>query len=210
MAKPVPVAAIAQLLNLTERRIQQLVKDNILPRPVKGYYEPVHCVHAYIEYLKKQISGSGEISLTDERTRLTKYQADLAEIELQKARGEMIPSKRAMSAWGGVVQNVRQKLLVIPSRLAPVLTGIKSIPQMKEKLEESIYEVLNECTNPDLLKLGRSEYHPAGIGLFPPAPETEGERVGGPEEKTEPGVERGTGPVADEEGGVPEGDDGCL
>ena len=210
MAKPVPVAAIAQLIKLTERRVQQLVKEGILPRPIKGLYEPISCNHAYIDYLRKQITGAGELSLTDERTRLTKCQADLAEIELQKARGEMIPSKRAMAAWGGVVQNVRQKLLVIPSRLAPVLAGIKSIPQMKEKLEEAIYEVLNECTNPDLLKLGRSEYHPPGIGLFPAPSEAEGERVGGPEEETKPGVERGTGPVEDEEGGVPEGDDGCL
>lgn len=210
MAKPAPVAAIAQLLKLTERRVQQLVKDGVLPRPVKGHYDPVLCVHAYIDYLKKQISGSGEISLTDERTRLTKYQADLAEIELQKARGEMIPSKRAMAVWGVVAQNIRHKLLAIPARYAPKLGSIKSIARIKELLEETIYEVLNECTNPDLLKLGRSEYHPSGIGLFPAAPETEGERVGGSEEKTVPGVERGAGPVADEEGGVPEGDDGCL
>jgi len=199
MAKPVPVVAVAQLLKLTERRVQQLVKEGILPRPAKGLYEPVSCVHAYIDYLKKQIAGSGEISLTDERTRLIKCQADLAEIELAKAKGELIPSKRAMTLWGEVVQAVRQRLLGLPTRLAPVLASAKSIPQVKEKLEESIYEVLNECTNPNLLKLGRAEYHPAGIGLFSAAPETEGERLGGPEEETVPGVERRAGPVADEE-----------
>lgn len=199
MAKPVPVAAVAQLLKLTERRVQQLVRDDILPRPVKGLYEPVACVHAYIDYLKKQISGAGEISLTDERTRLTKFQADLAEIELAKARGELVQSKRAMTAWGEVVQALRQKLLAIPTRLAPVLASSKSTAQTKEKLEESIYEVLNECTNPNLLKLGRMEYHPPGAGIFQPASEVEGEPVGGSEEETLERVERGAGPVADEE-----------
>ena len=200
MAKPVPVTAIAQLLKLTERRVQQLVKDDILPKPVRGLYDPVACVHSYIDYLKKLITGSGEVSLTDERTRLIRCQADLAEIELKKARGELISSKRAMASWRDVVQAVRQRLLGLPTRLAPIVASSKSIPQVKEKLEEAIYEVLNECTNPDLLKLGRAEYHPTSLNLFQSTAETPGESVGGSEEKTIPGIERGAGPVADTEG----------
>ena len=103
--------AVAQLLKLSERRVQQLVKDAILPRPVKGLYNPVACIHAYIDYLRKQAAGSGEVSLTDERTRLIKCQADLAEIALEKARGKLIPTERVMSVWGDVIQAIRQRLL---------------------------------------------------------------------------------------------------
>src|SRR3989304_9608404 len=95
MAQLYPVSAIAALLKISTRRAQQLVKDAILPPPIKSQYDAVGCVHGYIEYLKKLVAGSGELTLTDERTRLTKYQADLAEIELSKSRGSLITRELA-------------------------------------------------------------------------------------------------------------------
>ncbi len=165
MAKPVPVAAVAQLLKLTERRVQQLVQDGVLPRPVKRAYDPVACVHAYIDYLRRLALGAGEMSLTDERTRLTKLQADLAEIELRKAKGDMIDSRKAMKSWGGVVSAVRQRLLGLPTRLAPVVAA-RSIPQAKERLEIAIHEVLQELSDPDLVSLGKIEYARGEEDLF--------------------------------------------
>jgi len=210
MAKPVNVSAIGQLLKLTDRRIQQLVKENVLPRPVKGLYEPVACIHAYIDYLRKKVAGAGEVSLTDERTRLTKCQADLAEMALAKARGQLIPAERARMAWGSVIQAVRQKLLSLPVRLAPRLASTRSIPIAKEILEESIREVLHECANPDLAHIGRMEFNPESVDLFPPASAAEGERVGGPEAETLPGIIGRTGELEDPESRISEGDDGCV
>lgn len=42
------VAVIARFLNLTERRVQQLARDGIIPKPEKGKYDLVGCVQGYI------------------------------------------------------------------------------------------------------------------------------------------------------------------
>lgn len=162
MPQSYPVAAIAQLLKLSERRIQQLVKDGIIPRPVKGEYEPIGCIHGYIDYLKKLAAGNGELSLTDERTRLTKYQADLAEIQLKKERGELITSAIAIEAWGRVVSAVRQKLLALSTRLAPVVATTQSLPEIKERIDSATHEVLNELANPDF-----TEYRNSSLPISP-------------------------------------------
>ncbi len=209
-----PVQAIARLLKLSERRVQQLVKDGILPRPVKGEYDAINCVHAYIDYLKKLISGSGELSLTDERTRLTKYQADLAELDLRRAHGEVIGTEDAMRIWSEVVMAVRQRLLALPTRMAPLVVNCQSIPEVKARLDVAITEVLGELTSPDL---GEFATHQSRRGSRQEDAKTlrasaaaDGKRVGRQKETPERGVERGTGPVENGEGRVPEGDDGRL
>jgi phage terminase Nu1 subunit (DNA packaging protein) len=187
MPQSYPVNAIATLLKLSERRVQQLVKDSILPRPVKGMYDPIACVHAYIDYLKKLAAGNGELSLTDERTRLTKYQADLAEIELRKAHGELIGTKKAMQLWGEVVTSTRQRLLGLPTRLASIVAQQKSIPEIKDIIENAIQEVLSEFANPDLQRIARVEGDTERIeGLQTPA-KADRKRVGGQKKKTKLG-----------------------
>lgn len=47
------VHEVARYLNMTPRRVQMLVKSGILPRPgMRGEYELIPCIHAYIEHLK--------------------------------------------------------------------------------------------------------------------------------------------------------------
>jgi phage terminase Nu1 subunit (DNA packaging protein) len=184
MAKPVNVRSIAQLLKLTERRVQQLVQDGVLPRPQKRMYDPVICVHAYIDYLRKLATGAGEMSLTDERTRLTKLQADLAEIDLRKATGEMISTRKAMLYWGKVVASVRQRLLGLPTRLAPVVSS-RSVQQVKERLEVAIHEVLQELSNPDLVRLGKQILEPERVDLFTSPGTLPGDEVATEQESSE-------------------------
>ena len=50
MAK-ISLTAISQLLKLTERRIQQLAKDGIIPKADRGEYDMIPVVHAYIDFL---------------------------------------------------------------------------------------------------------------------------------------------------------------
>jgi hypothetical protein len=186
MPQTYPVSAIAQLLQISERRIQQLARDNILPRPIKGQYDAVQCVHGYIDYLKKLAMGNGELSLTDERTRLTKYQADLAEIELKKAHGELIQSKIAMAMWAEVITAVRQRLLGLPTRLAPIISTAQSMSEIKEKIDHGIHEVLNEFANPDFIQRasgGMENSLPSLEGLQAPT-EAHSKRMGRQEKKT--------------------------
>ena len=57
MATSFNIQAIAKLLKLSERRIQQLAKDNIIPKAERGKYDLVSSVHGYIDFLKAKAGG---------------------------------------------------------------------------------------------------------------------------------------------------------
>ena len=59
MAK-ISLTAISQLLKLTERRIQQLAKDGIVPKADRGEYDMIPVVHAYIDYFNID-KGGGDV-----------------------------------------------------------------------------------------------------------------------------------------------------
>ena len=52
MATSFNIVAISKLLKLTERRVQQLAKDGIIPKAERGKYDLVSSVHGYVDFLK--------------------------------------------------------------------------------------------------------------------------------------------------------------
>jgi hypothetical protein len=92
----VDVGKIAKALNLTEQRVQQLVKEG-LPREARGRYDTVKCLRWYIRYLqmalkKKSIPTleGGYVGEREERIRLLRADADLREIELARERSQLV------------------------------------------------------------------------------------------------------------------------
>src|SRR2546425_2389850 len=210
MPQQYPVSAIAALLKLSERRIYQLVKDGIIPRPVKGQYEPIGCVHGYTDYLKRLATGGGELTLTDERTKLTRYQAALAELQYRKESGELIRAKRATQIWGEGVTAVRQRLLGLSTRLAPSVATSESIPEIKELIDTAVHEVLNELGNPNLEDFARIESSLESAEGLPPTSEIHSQPVGGRKKKTKSRIKRRARPVANKPSGVPKSGDGRV
>lgn len=88
-----PAKTLGKLFNLTERRIQQLAKEGVLPKAERGKYDLIECTRAYIKYLQDRAFGK-DAAPTDyhsEKARDVKYQADLREMELAERRGQLIP-----------------------------------------------------------------------------------------------------------------------
>ena len=96
-----PKETIANLLNVSERRIEQLVKQKIIPKAGRGVFDLGPTVTAYIRYLQGLCSGAikdGEPSELDRRlleakvlereskARQAKYRADAMEHEVRKTR----------------------------------------------------------------------------------------------------------------------------
>lgn len=71
---------IAEALGLTTRRVQQLVKNDILPKPIAASYDLAGCIRAYEKYLQQQNFGKNN-NLHTQKLRLLKAQADKAELE---------------------------------------------------------------------------------------------------------------------------------
>ena len=75
MTTSYPVSTIAKLFGLTERRMQQLAHDGIIPKPEKNQYELVGSVRAYI---RKSLGGpAAGVQMDDAGNRLMKMQPSM-------------------------------------------------------------------------------------------------------------------------------------
>ncbi len=96
-----PKEVIANLLNVSERRLEQLAKKKIIPKAGRGVFDLGPTVQAYVRYLQGLCSGairSSEPSDLDKRlmearvlereskARQAKYRADLLERKLNEAK----------------------------------------------------------------------------------------------------------------------------
>lgn len=141
-----PIAIVAKVLNLSERRVQQLVSEGVLPKPVKGKYDLIACVQAYIKYLQERAFGNGAAPQDThfERARLLRAQADKTELEVDTLRGNLIPIEQVESDWLTMVTSCRARLLAIPSKTALHIVALQEPEEIERFLKRSMYEALTE------------------------------------------------------------------
>lgn len=87
------------------------------------------------------------LTLDEARTRKLSAEAELAEIELAKAKGDLVPAALVITAWEEVLRAMKAKLLAIPSKAAPVLAAEDNPGEVQKLLDTEIEEALNELSN---------------------------------------------------------------
>lgn len=196
---------IAHLLNMSPRMVNLHVKQHGMPRLDRGQYDIVAVVHWYIGYLKGQIKEAqrGDETEQQARARLVRTTADIREYELRKLKGELIEVVQAKSVWERLIVAFKTKMLAIPTKAPQRLVICKEINQIKDILEREINEALGELSRTDIDTSDIAEpegNRSLGRQAHKPAPQTHGKRVGRQKPDTEPGIERGTGPVENGQG----------
>ena len=139
---------VAEHLDLSTKRISELIRDGILPSKLGR--SPLNidvCRIAYISYLRKlggynKRSGSGDIA--EEKTRLTKAQADKAELEVSSLEGELIPAQLVQDTWADFVASIRAKLLGLPSKVAHQVLIAENYQDAELIIKDQVYEALDE------------------------------------------------------------------
>jgi phage terminase Nu1 subunit (DNA packaging protein) len=106
-----------------------------------------------------------DLELTQERARLARAQTEKTELEVRRLKGELIPRQEVERAWGNMIAAFRARMVAIPTKLAPRVSGATPV-EAKALLEEAIHEALAE------LAAGRAPAEPAGGG-------SEGPEAGG-------------------------------
>lgn len=151
-----PASSIAKLFDLTERRIQQLAQEKIIPKSIKGKYELVPSVQGYIKYLKANAKNNKETESTEiriEKVRLLRMQADKLTMEIEKEQGKLIDAKKAAVIWDNLVTRCKSVLLAIPNRLASQVIAINNVEEVALLLKQAIYEALTELSTIEVEKL---------------------------------------------------------
>jgi len=88
-------------------------------------------------------------SYDEARTRKLNAEAQIAEIELQKVRGELVTAEDVVTAWTDVIGAVKSKMLSIPTKGAPILATEEVAGVCQTILEDLINEALEELANYD-------------------------------------------------------------
>lgn len=83
------------------------------------------------------------------RTRKIAADAELAEMELAKARREFISVEDVRSAWQNVLSNMRARLLSMPSTVAPIVQHETNLGTVKDIIDGAIRECLEELSSYD-------------------------------------------------------------
>ncbi len=123
---------IAQLFDLTQRRVQQLSQKGIIPRAEGGEYELVGVVRGYVQYLREQVEQAHKGEHTE---RLTKAQADLAELKYQRERENVVPIAQFTAIIEDLCTRFNAQIDALPRKWAPDLLECDDIGPMVEKLD---------------------------------------------------------------------------
>jgi hypothetical protein len=74
--------------------------------------------------------------------------ASLAELELQERERTLLPAELVQAHWAGMVGNMRQIMLTLPSRLAAVVPGCDTQQDIEREAMKLIREALSEISKP--------------------------------------------------------------
>ena len=143
------IKEVADHLDLTSAHIHNLFNANVLTKSGKsGGQDLDDCRVKYIRYLRTLSKGKNTNSgdLNEERTRLTKAQADRAELELQEIESDLVSTDTIKTIWSDYVSNVRSKLLALPSKLGHLTQASETYAEAEAIIKEAVYECLEELS----------------------------------------------------------------
>jgi phage terminase Nu1 subunit (DNA packaging protein) len=145
---------MAELLNLSEKRIRQLSADGIIEEAVAGHYVLVSTVQAYIRYLQRQISDDDATSdYNTEKAKLTKAKREDAEMDLSVKRGELHRAADVEFVMTNMLIAFKSKLLTMPHKVLPDIINLPDDENKNDSIVDiirgAVMEALNELSGYD-------------------------------------------------------------
>ena len=103
------------------------------------------------EVAERSESTAGVIDFDDARARKMAAEAELAERDLARVRGDFVEIDLAAEVLEGHLERVRQQLLNLPSKLAPVLAKAKTAKACRDIASREIEAILVDLSSGDEL-----------------------------------------------------------
>jgi len=83
------------------------------------------------------------------RARKVAAEAEIAELELAKVRGELVVADDVVTAWSDTLASLKAKLVSVPSKAAPIVASDDTAGGCQKVLDDLIREALEELSNYD-------------------------------------------------------------
>ena len=101
-------------------------------------------MQGYIRYLRDRSLEVGVISIDVARQRKTAAEAEMAEIDLAKARADVVLVEDVGKQWDAILSAVKTRLLAVPNKVAPLASVEIDQAIVKEIIEDGIHTALGE------------------------------------------------------------------
>lgn len=151
-------AIIGKLFDLSDRRVQQLAKEGVLPtastRPYK--FDLLPTVKAYIKYLSDKANGKegktadtvqAEADKLRAEADLKQSKAAIADMQLKELEGKMHRSEDVEAMTNDLVYTVRSMIMALPGRLAMDVIQAMSAAEASALIRSECSHILTELSN---------------------------------------------------------------
>jgi len=139
-----PIDTICKMLDLTDRRVQQLAKQGVLPKTEKGKYDLVGCVRGYVHYLRDRALGKdSDLDGYQWRDRKLKAEALMAEMELNEMRESLIRVEKVENYLDKLFTAIKQHILAMPTKVAPMVLSEEALEGVELVLQGEAHDILN-------------------------------------------------------------------
>ena len=136
---------LAELTGLDRRKVTVALRD--LPSTPGAHRARQYESRDALRILYAAPGGDGNLNPSQERARLDRVRADLAELDLARRRGELLPAAEVVAAWSEQVAIAKGRMLAIPARVAPGMIRCRDLRSAERMLKDAIYTVLEELAN---------------------------------------------------------------
>lgn len=144
-------ADLCNLLRITPGALTSLVKRELAVKLGHDAYDLSETVGRYVEHLRGVASGRGDeaqvLTLTGERARLAREQADAQALKNAKLRGDLVEAAEVERTWSDVLRQLRARILAVPSRLRVDLPDTP--PTTFHAIDRALRDALTEIGNAD-------------------------------------------------------------
>ena len=148
-------AIVAKLFGVTDRRVQQLAQEGVIPveqtRPYK--FDLLPTVQAYIKYLSAKANGKEQKSTDTVQAEADKLRAEadlkqskakIAELQLNELEGTMHRSEDVEAMINDLVYTIRSMIMALPGRLAMDVIQTSNANEASALIRSECNKILDE------------------------------------------------------------------
>ena len=203
-SRMVNLKELSVLLDVTRMTVTKLTKNHDLPLAVKGkqgaqhQYDISHVFRWYGRWEASKVLTNGQskgniIDLKAEEARLKRHQADKAEVEAQKAKGEVLIVEDVKDALNDIAVSFGSQLDALGGRLSNELAALTDPAEIRQVLFEESRRI--RAATADALEALVDGTVAEGGDIGEGASAEDGGHMGGRESDITSGVS-GAGPMA--------------
>ncbi len=151
------IAAVTRELNLSERRIYQLLHEG-LPQVKPGRYELRECFRWYVRFMQQKLIDRAHPERNEDdaaaiggviRHKMLSIQSELKEIELAERREGLISRDRAEKDTAKIIAEIRRRILALSPKIAADVVGESDLAVSQVKIDRSLKGALEALSEFD-------------------------------------------------------------